>query len=47
MVAKGGVVDLVDKNTEESSGLVVRIRPELRVYFDDERGGDGGEQAGL
>ena len=47
VVAEGGVVDLVDKNAEESSGLVVRVRLELRVDFDDERGGDGGEQTGL
>jgi len=47
VVAEGGVVDLVDKNTEEGSGLVVWVRLELRVKFDDECGGDGGEQTGL
>jgi hypothetical protein len=31
VVAEGGVVDLVDNDTVGSSGLVVRVRPEMRV----------------
>jgi hypothetical protein len=47
VVAEGGVIDLVDKDTEESSGLVVRVWFELGVDLDDECGGDGGEQTSL
>jgi len=37
IAAEGGVVNLVNKDTEESSGLVVRVRLELGVDLDDER----------
>jgi hypothetical protein len=47
VVAEGGVIDLVDKDAEESSGLIVRVWFKLRVDLDDERGGDGGEQTSL
>ena len=47
VVTEGGVVDLVDEDTEESSGLVVGVRLELGVDLDGECGGDGGEQTGL
>jgi hypothetical protein len=47
VIAEGGVVDLVDKNTEESGGLVVRIRLELGIDLDDECGGDCGKQTSL
>jgi hypothetical protein len=47
VVAEGGVVDLVEKDAEESGCLVVRIGLELGVDLDDERRGDGGEQTGL
>jgi hypothetical protein len=43
IVAKGGIVDLVDEDTEEGGGFVVRVRLELGVDLDDECGGDGGE----
>jgi len=43
LVAERGIVDLVDENTEESGGFVVRVRLELRVEVDDECGGDRGE----
>ena len=39
-MSKCSVVDLVDKNAEESSGLVAGIGLELRVDVDDEGGGD-------
>jgi hypothetical protein len=47
VVSEGGVVDLVDKDAEESGGLVVRVLLEVRVDLDDECRGDGGEQTGL
>jgi len=47
VVSEGGVVDLVDEDTEEGDGLVVRVGPELRLDIDDECGGDGGEQTSL
>ena len=47
IVAKGRCIDLVDKNTEERDGLVVRVGPEIRKDFEDECGRDGGEKASL
>jgi len=47
VVAKGGVIDLVDKNAEESSSLVVRVQLELRVDLDYECRGNGREQTRL
>ena len=47
VVAEGGAIDLVNKDTEESSGLVVRVRLELGVDLDDKCGGDGGKQTSL
>jgi len=46
-VSEGGVIDLVDKNAEESGGLVIRVRLEVGVDLDDECGGDGREQTSL
>jgi len=34
----------MDKDTEESSGIIARVRLELRSDIDGERGGEGGEQ---
>ena len=47
VVSEGGVVDLVNEDTEESGGLVVRVGLELRIDLDDECGGDGREQTSL
>ena len=47
VVSESSVVDLVDKNTEEGCGYVVRVLLEVGVDFDNECGGDGGEQTGL
>jgi hypothetical protein len=47
VVAEGGVIDLVNKDAEESGGLAVRIWFEFGVDLDDECGGDGGEQTSL
>jgi len=47
VITEGGVVDLVDEDTEESGCLFVRVLLELGVDFDDERGSDGGEQTSL
>ena len=41
IISKGGVVDLVNKNTKERGGFVARIRLELGVDLDYERGSDG------
>ena len=43
VTAEGGVVDLVDEDAEEGSGLIVGVWLELGVDLDDECGGDGGE----
>jgi hypothetical protein len=47
VVAEGGVIDLVNKDAEESCSLVVRVWFELGADLDDECGGDGGEQTSL
>ena len=47
VVSEGGVVKLVDKDTEEGCSYVVRILLEVGVDLDDECGGDGGEQTSL
>ena len=43
IVSEGGVVDLVNKDAEEGSSLVVRVRPQFRVDIDDEGGSYGRE----
>ena len=43
IVPEGGVVDLVDKDAEESGSLLTRIRLELRLDIEDESRGDEGE----
>ena len=47
VIAKGGVVNLVDKDAEESCGLIVWVLLEVSVDVDDECGGDGREKTGL
>ena len=47
VVVHGVVVHLVDKKTEEGSGLFVRVSLELGVDFDAERGSHGGKQVSL
>ena len=47
VAAEGGVVNLVDEDTEEGRGLVVRIRLESGVDLDDEGGGYCRKQTGL
>ena len=47
VIAEGGVVDLVDEDTEESGCLFVRVWLELGVDLDNERGSDGGKQTSL
>ena len=37
VVSKGGVIDLVNENAEESGGLIIGIRLELRIDLDDKR----------
>ena len=40
VVSESGVVNLIDKDTEEGIGLVPLVRLELRVGLGDECGGD-------
>ena len=47
VVSKGGVVDLVDKDTEESHSLITRIGLESRLDVEDESRCDGREQTSL
>ena len=47
IVSKGGVVNLVEKDTEEGVGLRTRVGLALRVDLDDECGGDCGKQTCL
>ena len=47
VVAEGSIVDLVDEDAEEGGRLFIRVRLELGLDLDDERGGHGGEQTGL
>ena len=43
VVSAGGIVDLVDEDTEESGSLVTRVGLELRLDIKDESRCDGGE----
>ena len=47
VVSEGGIVDLVDKDTEEGDGVIVRVGSELGLDIYDECGGDGREQTSL
>ena len=47
VISEGGVVDLEDENPEESSGLIIGVRPELGVDLDDEGRSHSGEQTSL
>jgi len=47
VIPEGGVIDLINENTEEGSSLVVWVRLEVRVDLDDECGADSGEQTSL
>jgi len=47
VAAQAGLVDIVDENEEEGGGIVIRLRLEVGVGLDDERGGDDGEQTSL
>ena len=44
---KGGVVDLVDENSEEGGGFIVGVGLELGIDLDDKSGGDSREQTSL
>ena len=46
-ISEGGIVNLVNKDTEECRGFVARIRLELGVDLDYERRRDCREQTGL
>jgi len=47
VITEGGVVDLVDEDTEESGSLFVRVLQELGVDLDDECGSNGGKETSL
>ena len=44
---EGSVVNFVNENSKEGGGLVPRVRLELRVDLNDERGRNGRKQTGL
>ena len=46
-VAKGGLVHIIEDDTEEGGGLLIWIGLKLGVDLDDEGGSDGREQASL
>ena len=47
IVSEHGVVNFVDKDTEEGGGLVVWVRLYLRIDLNDECRSDSGKEAGL
>jgi len=47
LTGDGGLIEGEEDGTEEGSGLLVRIRSEVRVDIDDESGADGREQTRL
>jgi hypothetical protein len=47
VVPKGGIIDLVNEDTEEGGGLAVGIGLELGVELNDKCGGDCREQTSL
>ena len=47
VISECGVVDLVDKDAEESDGLITRVGLELRLDVEDEGRGYCGEQTSL
>jgi hypothetical protein len=47
IVSEGSVVDLVNKNAEESSSFVTGVGPQMGVDLDDEGRGHSREQTGL
>ena len=47
VVTKGGVVDLIDEDSEKGSSLLARVRLKLRLDVDNKCGSYSGEQTGL
>jgi hypothetical protein len=47
IIAEGRVVDLVDEDSEEGGGFVVRVGSQLRINLNDKGGSDSGEQTSL
>jgi hypothetical protein len=47
VVTEGGVVDGVNKNTEEGGSVFARIGVQLGIEVDDECGGDSREKTSL
>jgi len=46
-VAEHRIIQLINNDTEEGDGLLVRVRVELRLDLGDEHRSDGGEQTSL
>ena len=46
-MTEGSVVNLVNKEAEESGGFVARVGTQLGVNLNDECGGHCGEETGL
>jgi len=44
---KGGVVDLMDEDSEEGGSFLTRVRLKLRLDIDDECGSDRRKQTSL
>lgn len=47
VISECGVVNLVDKDPEERSGLFTRVGVQLRIDLDDESGGNSRKQTSL
>ena len=47
VVSKSGVVNLVNKDSEESGGFITRVGLEMGVDLDDECRGDSREKTSL
>ena len=47
VITKGGIVYLINENTEEGSSLITSVRLELRLDVEDECRGYSGEQTSL
>ena len=47
LVSEHGVVNLVEEDVEQSSGIITQIGLKLRVDLNDENGCNGGKQTGL
>jgi hypothetical protein len=47
VISERSIIDLVNQDAEEGSGLITRVGFKLRINLDYKRGGDGRKQTGL